>query len=119
VSVGDEDVANALAVKRLQQRLDVLFISWARINDSHVTSADHIGARAVEGELRRVATHHAAKQRRDIDHLAVVRFEVDDEYGSGQVQAPRAWRALTVSRQMRTAMKVSPAKIMKAVSSWA
>ena len=51
VSVGDEDVANALAVKRLQQRLDVLLISWARINDSDVTPPDHIGARAVEGEL--------------------------------------------------------------------
>ena len=66
-----------------------------------------------------VANAHAAKQRRDIDHLAVMGLEVDDEHGSGHAQAPRAWRALTVSRQMRTAMKVSPAKIMKAVSSWA
>ena len=118
MGVGDEDVAAAR--RRVPAtRLDVLLISWARINDSDVTPPDHIGAGAVEGELRRVATHHAAKQRRDIDHLAVVRLEVDDEHGSGHAQAPQAWRALTVSRQMRTAMKVSPAKIMKAVSSWA
>ena len=51
VSVGDEDVTNALAVECPQQRLNVLLISWARINDSDVTPPDHVGAGAVEGEF--------------------------------------------------------------------
>jgi hypothetical protein len=85
VRMSDEDVGDALAGGRGQDRVPVLAEIRTGVDDRDIAVADDVGPRAVEGERAGVAGDDAADQRADLLHDAVLELHLTNEgdHGSG------------------------------------
>ena len=68
VGMGDDDVANPLALDGREEGVDMGFVRRARIDDRDFAGADDVAARAGEGVGRGVAGDEAARQVRLARH---------------------------------------------------
>ncbi len=78
VVVGDQDVADALALNRRQDRAKVLGQVRAGIDDSDLAAANYIGSGAQISERPWIVGDHPADERRDLFDAAIFEFELSD-----------------------------------------
>lgn len=88
--MGDEDVAQPLALDRREQRLDMRIDRRPRIDDRDIAVAENIAASAGEGEGARIGRDDAARRRRDADERARRGVEYRDHINSAQRYDPFA-----------------------------
>ena len=74
VGVGDEDVADPLAVGGGEDGVQMMVLVGAGVDDRDRTFADDIGAGAEKGEGTGVFRQHAANAGRDAFRLSIRRF---------------------------------------------
>jgi hypothetical protein len=70
VRVGDEDVRNSLALRGLQQRVEMNGIVRAGIDDGNFAVPDDLAARSGEGERAAIPGDDSAHQWAYLHHLA-------------------------------------------------
>ena len=70
VGVGDEDRLDRLALDRREDRGEMVFVAGTRVEDGDCAPPQNIGARAVEGEGRRVRRDQTADERRELSDFA-------------------------------------------------
>ena len=69
MGVGDDDVGHRLAAHGVEQRLDVLLVERAGIDDRDLAAPDDVAQRSLEGERARIVDEDAPHAGRDLlDH---------------------------------------------------
>jgi hypothetical protein len=85
MAMGDHDVAHRLAADRRKERLEMIVVVRAGVDDRHVAVADDVADRSGERVRAGVAAHDAAHQaahwlRRAVGHVEVA-FEGEFRHG--------------------------------------
>ena len=79
MGMGDDDVADAFAIQRRYQGLEMFVDLRSRVDHRYLALADDEGAGAVDGEIAGIAGDDAAHQRRHLVDHAVFEGEVAHE----------------------------------------
>ena len=79
MAMGDQDMADALAPRRLRDRRKMRLVGRTWVDDGHAAAADDIGVGAEEGVGRGIVGDDAAHLRSDLFGHAVVDIDASIE----------------------------------------